>query len=296
MSSDGWSSDEDEWIDSDQTPNEPLKTTRNVGIPIYTKSQREKMPETLKMLNVVEANGTNCIYRCEPANKKYPGVQIPDDLKGNEAIMFTIELDNAVQEPVRTRLPNFKGKGVSFTRRQSPNQWRERIGQEPVDDVVFINAPFQDVVYFKKKCQDKETGRDAAFELGGGFSSHTADITPQFTITATPFKHGKLLTDKAIRTKCFHVFSKRQDRHLVRSKKRRKINTESLKIQTDITEAEIALNVLKQSLVSVQHQNNIYTTLYTEIKNRAQTLPNGPSKTALLYATKLKRKCESVEM
>ena len=266
-------SDSDEWEDSDEWPavNVPMATMDNVAIPTYSKPIRETMPTTLQLLNVIKTKNTFCLYRCEPANKEYPGVRIPAAFSNDEAIMVSIELHNAVGTPVRTRLPNLKSKGFTSKRRE---------------DVVFIIRPKTDIIYFKKKCQDKRTGKDTAFELGGGFSSHTGEITPQFTIVMVPFVKGKIVMERAVRTSKFHVFSKRQDRHTARTKKRHKKNTEILKMDTNIREATITLQALRQDLISLRHHTSMAERVNVQIRKMTAELPQGPIKIALQYGTR----------
>jgi hypothetical protein len=270
-------SDSDEWEGSD-TDSEAQSLTvvvtdtiDTVPLPTYSKAEREKMPTTLQLLNVIKTKNTFCLYRCEPANKKYPGIRIPSSFAGVGAVMVSIELHNAVGEPVRTRLPNFKSKGLTSTRRK---------------DVVFIVRPKTDIIYFKKKCQDKYSGNDAAFELGGGFSSHTGEITPQFTIVMTPFVKGEIVLERAVRTPKFHVFSKRQDRHTVRTKKRHKKNTEILKMDTNIREATTTLEALKQELSGLRHRTKTAERINVQIRQMAEGLLDGPIKIALMYGTR----------
>tara|TARA_B110000977_G_scaffold49739_1_gene67582 strand:+ start:3172 stop:4023 length:852 start_codon:yes stop_codon:yes gene_type:complete len=270
-------SDSDEWEDSD-TDYEAQSLTVDITdtidtvlLPTYSKPEREKMPTTLQLLNVIKTKNTLCLYRCEPANKKYPGIRIPSSFAGVEAVMVSIELHNAVGGPVRTRLPNFKSKGLTSTRRK---------------DVVFIVRPKTDTIYFKKKCQDKYDGKDAAFELGGGFSSHTGEITPQFTIVMAPFVKGKIVLERAVRTPKFHVFSKRQDRHTVRTKKRHKKNTEILKMDTNIREATTTLEALKQELSGLRHRTKMAGRINVQIRQMTEGLSDGPIKIALEYGTR----------
>jgi len=267
-------SDSDEWeSDSDDAPvvTVPRETVGTVVVPTYSKPDREAMPTTLELLNVIKTKNTLCLYRCEPANKEYPGVRIPSSFARDEAIMVSIELHNAIGTPVRTRIPNFKSKGLSSIRREN---------------VVFVMRPKTDTIYFKKKCQDNITKMDTAFELGGGFSSHTGEITPQFTIVMAPFVKGKVVTERAVRTSKFHVFSKRQDRHTASTKKRHKKNTEILKMDTNIREATITLEALKQELVRLQYRTKISENTNSRIRQMTEGLQDGPIKIGLEYGTR----------
>jgi len=262
-------SDSDEWED-----NEVVATVNDVKLPQYTKDDRETMPESLQLSNFVKTNHILSLYRCEPANKEYPGICIPPSFAKYEALMVSIELHNAIGRPVRTRLPDFKSKGMTYKRR---------------GDVVFVIRPELPVIYFKKKCQDKRTGKDIAFELGGGFSSHTGEITPQFTIVMTPFVNGRLAVEKAVRSPKFHVFSKRQDRHTAQTKKRHKKNTEILKMDTNIREAETTYQALHRDLERLKHQNRAMTQTNNILRERTMLLPEGPIKIALLYGTRTQK-------
>jgi len=299
MSDSGWS--DDEWVDSghvDGSGPAPHDAPTNMvasgatesavspsWVPIFSSGDRENMSVDLELLNSVQSKNTACIYRCEPANKHYPGIRIPERLKTARTLMLTIELHNAVGAPKRTRMPDFKTKGLKFERCVGPGQ-RPPPGEQPSKDVVFLKQPFPDVVHFKKKCQDKITHKDIAFELGGGFVSHTGEITPQFTIVATPFIGNKLCVEQAARTEKFHVFSKRQDRFMVRTKKRRKKNTEILRKETNIKEAEVVLKSLEQKLQTEKLRNDIISSSLREIRLRSAKLPSGPMKIAIEYATR----------
>ena len=81
-----------------------------------------------------------------------------------------------------------------------------------------------------------------------------------------------------------------------RKKKRRKKNTEILKIDTDISEAEIARNALKQKLRSIQLKNMKSAEIMKEIRRKTAEIPPGTLKMSLNYATRDTRVEEVVTM
>ena len=188
----------------------------------WSRDALESLPESVELVNFIG----DALYRCEAVAKKYPGVRLTDDMKQADALNIAVALYNSnLYTPMRT--PDLKMKGIRSLRK---------------DTGLFLNPLGVDILYFKKKCVDKESGKDTGFELGKGFLSHTEGITPQFVFVVTPFKDGAWLP--AVRSKPFHVFSKRQERFLSKQAKRRRPNSHLQKLDTDIDNAAQTLQEL----------------------------------------------------
>ena len=278
-------SSSDEWDDSDTdevVANGPVlakKSIQDIEIPYIVRKDRETIPMTTRLVNVPEVRGRKYIYRCEPADKKYPGVVIPENMRDSEAVLISIYVHNSVSDPVPMRLPNLKTKNVQTLRRS----WGENVKHS----CIFLANPAtlaDGTVYFKKKCQDKTTGKQTAFDLGKDYLSHTRGFDAQFTIMLIPYEKGRLVLSKASRTEVFHIESKRPERQHPRRNKRLKRNTEVDKINTNIREAEIALKTLRQELGRLQHHNRKYEVKSRTMKRRLSSLPDGPVKKGIAFA------------
>ena len=151
---------------------------------------------------------------------------------------------------------------------------------------VFVLDGKTSTVHFKKKCVHKRTGKDIAFKLGKGFLSYTGGIVPQFTIVAIPFVNGRFDLLKAIRTPKFEVWSKRQERHTARTNKRHKKSSEIGRLDTNIAEAEIALNALRVEFEKIRCRNRKLEVMIGTVRRRAIRLPDSASKIAYEYATR----------
>ena len=283
--------DSDEWeetgscLPTDAVPNPPQKTIHTIELPKLVRNDLEKIPETLEMLNLVDNGKKKDLYRCEPASKQYPGCHSPV-LSNLKTYLLQICLFNSAPNRdgvfvfVPMRVPDFKTKGLNFVRRnQTP-------GVVSDNSCVFIVDGKTPTIHFKKKCVHKRTGNDIAFKLGKGFLSYTGGIVPQFTIVAIPFVSGKLDISKAIRTPKFEVWSKRQERHTARTNKRHKKSSEIGKLDTNIAEAEIALNALRTEFQIIRCRNRKLEVTIGTIRRRAVSLPEGASKISYEYATR----------
>jgi hypothetical protein len=287
--------DSDEWEETVSclppavVPNPRQKTIHTIELPKLVRNDLEKIPETLEMLNLVDNGKKKDLYRCEPASKQYPGCH-SSALCNLKTYLLQICLFNSAPNRdgvfvfVPMRVPDFKTKGLNFVRRNQtecgPN------GVVTDNSCVFIVNGKTPTVHFKKKCVHKRTGKDIAFKLGKGFLSYTGGIVPQFTIVAIPFVSGKLDLSKAIRTPKFEVWSKRQERHTARTNKRHKKSSEIGKLDTNIAEAEIALNALKTEFQRIRCRNRKLEVTIGTIRRRAVSLPEGASKISYEYATR----------
>jgi len=289
--------DSDEWEETtDDIPtnilsNPPQKTIHTIELPELVRTHLEKIPETLEILNLVDNGKKKDLYRCEPASKCYPGCSSPD-LYSHNTYLLQICLFNSAPNSdgtrgyVPMRVPDFKTKGLNFVRRNQTPDLLDPNGITIDNSCVFVTNGKKSTIHFKKKCVHKRTGKDIAFKLGKGFLSHTGGIVPQFTIVVIPFVNGKLDLLKAIRTPKFEVWSKRQERHTARTNKRHKKSSEIGRLDTNIAEAEIALNALRVEHEKIRCRNRKLEVTIRTIRRRALGLPDGPSKISYEYATR----------
>jgi len=292
---------DDEWVDStdvsmsSSSSNLPVETIETVQIPKISRSVLSGIAEDLEISNLVHMDGRLYVYRCEPANKKYPSISSVKLSQWDE-YMLMICLANAKDSDawVPIRFPNFKTKNLSILRRQS-HAVRLTSGGVAIDEsCVFVRSGKVDTLTLKKKCCDKISGQDTAFKLGGGFASHTGNIPAQFSIVAVPFISGKLVLSQAIRTRNFHVKSKRSVDNNSRPNKRRRKTCEIAKLDTDIAEAEIALRQLQQEHAKVMHRRKMLESLYMKVKGSLTNIPDGPVKVGLEFATRKKFQSNAV--
>jgi hypothetical protein len=141
---------------------------------------------------------------------------------------------------------------------------------------------------FKKKCVDKKSGHDTAFELGVNYRSHTNGIPSQFAFVLVPFQNGQFLVREAERSDKFYVKSKRQERFLPNNgrNKRPKLNTATLRIETNIKAAEDIYETLRQRLRVVQHDNVEYVKLMSSVRTVLTLMPGGAVKIGLSYGSR----------
>lgn len=278
---------EDDWEDSDtdndtgeaphqlQTP-DGFKSSdgSQTSIPNFTFQQLQAMNEKLRLKHFIhDANGFT-LYRDEPyVNKQYPGLEMNSEMFVGESVYITQALYYKNGNRVPVRVPDVKSKKIILVRNET--------GMFLETKTVPNNC-----VFFKKKAIDKKTGKDAAFELGINYSSHTMGVPSQFVFVAIPVQNGVLMLDKAQRSPKFYVKSKRQERFLPQSKKRRKKNVEHLRINTDIQAAERTYNILLASLTSLQHDNREYTKILSTVKSVLPLMPNGAVHIALVHGTR----------
>lgn len=279
---------ESEWVDTDDIEidsraisNELPKsapiakaTLKDVVCPCLEFDKVRDIPVSDTLVNFVRDSNGNTLYRDEPVNKEYPGLRFSNKMSQFKNVFVYISLFFENCQRVRVRVPDLKSK-KSFRLR------RER--------GVFI-APSDlggSPLHFKKKCVNKTTGLDAAFELGINYSSHTNGVPSQFVFVLIPFHNGKLALDSAERSEKFYVKSKRQQRFLTTNgSKRIKKSTESLKIETDIQSAkEIYLELLGK-LKRVQHDKMSYVQMVQMVQTELPSMPDGAVKVGLQYGSR----------
>ena len=275
-SSDEWS--DDEWEDS---PLSMVQVVHNVSWDTLStfeylhKGHKYyfELSETIELDNFGLTSGSQTvIHRCEPlkdnsGNKRYPTVKLPSHFNVYDKVILTMSLFHPNCGGVHVRFPDLKDK---------MQQCRGKNGLW----VSPSNGPFR----MKKKAIDKGTKRDTAFCLGGDFKFHTPGIEPCFVIVATPLENGVLATEKAIRSKPFLVRSKRQERP--GPHKRRKKTRELNKLDTDIQAARREKETLQREDMRMSYVNSEHTRFIAFLRNKFGPLPEGPSKIALMHATR----------
>jgi hypothetical protein len=285
-SSDGWSSD-DEWEETAVASNpetNAIDTPHSVSrtpvvsdtLPVF---EIKNLPKTLKIVNMEQEPDGLKLYRCEPAKGNPPGLILSDELQRYAFLHVSIHLLNG-KVPKRMRLPDPKKKSIIIC----------RCGQEDESGLfkehgAFISPSGLSTLFFKKKCVNKQK-LDTAFQLGKGFTSTTGGITPQFCIVVTPWSGHHLMTEKAVRTKSFYVFSKRQDRFLKVKKKRNRKNCEIERLDTDIAAAETTLSALQEKLLRLRHKNATAAQKMNTIRDVIVTMPESTAKIALVFSTR----------
>jgi hypothetical protein len=289
-------SDDDEWVDSEASSSSssslvlPLKTIHTVELPQLTRDTMKNIPEDLEILNLVTSGKKSFLYRCEPAERKYPAVR-SNSLASGQTYLLQICLFNAAVDNtggyqyVPMRLPDFKTKGLNFVRRNQTPDLQDRFGNVVDTSCVFVVAGKQGTISFKKKCTGA-SNKDIAFELGKGFLSHTGDTIPQFTIVAIPFNNGELALTRAIRTPLFEVWSKRQTSANPRNNKRAKKSSEIARYDTNISEASVTLNALKAQYETCLCRNRKFEVMLGTVRRRAAALPASSAKISYEYATR----------
>jgi hypothetical protein len=135
---------------------------------------------------------------------------------------------------------------------------------------------------------DKKSGHDTAFELGVNYRSHTNGIPSQFAFVLVPFQNGQFLVKEAGRSDKFYVKSKRQQRFLPNNgqSKRPKLNTTTLRIETNIKAAQDIYETLRQRMRVVQHDNAEYVKLMSSVRTVLTLMPDGPVKIGLSYGAR----------
>jgi hypothetical protein len=262
-------SDSDDWEDS-RDPVEKKQGPFDIRLPVFNLDERQSIPLKIPLRNFnQEERGSKSLYRCEPANKKYPGIDL-SIYKDFTAVYLSIMLLNST-ENVFMRVPDFKTKEINFLRREN---------------IMFLK-PQLESIFFKKKSQDKVTKKDIAFELGKGFLSHTLGSTPQFIFIAIPYKDGKFEMNLIGKSEAFHVFSKRQDRFLDHSNKRQKKNTEIEKLDTDIQGANTTLNTLNCRNNRLTQLNAQYSQFFESFQHKISSIEDETIKIALQYALRV---------
>jgi len=241
--------------------------------------QLQAMDETLYLQNFINDTTGFTLYRDEPyVNKQYPGLELSSLASevGHVFIAIVLYFTNGNRVPVRVpdiKSSKKKSKQVKTVRHQNGL-------------FVDISTLHNNTIFFKKKSVDKQNGNDTAFELGKDYSSHTMGVPSQFVFYAVPFVNGTFVTEKAQRSQKFFVKSKRQERFLPQSKKRRKKNVEHLKIITDIEAAEETYRALVDKLAALQYDNQEYTKILSTVKSVLPLMRNGAVHIALTHGTR----------
>tara|TARA_B110000285_G_scaffold235611_1_gene318683 strand:- start:5691 stop:6506 length:816 start_codon:yes stop_codon:yes gene_type:complete len=242
MSSDEWMSD-NESEDTFFGSNEPSKA-------FVAYNNAETIPKDLNLLNFLDTGAHFILNRCEPVNKMYPSVHIPERLRKYKSLVISMMLYHHDCETVDVRCPDLKDKIQLY---------RNHHG-------VWIDPSSNSIVRMKKKAINQVTKRDTAFRLSTDFKFHTNGIEPTFVFAAIPFENGKFVYEDASLSKPFFVRSKRQERHTNTSRKRRKKGVEILKINTEILSAREQLEQLKTRLAQLKSQNGEYVTLFSDMR------------------------------
>lgn len=273
----GWSS-EDEWNDSahvepvQSRPEVPRVNIEDAKVPVWPQDRLESLPVQLSLIHFIHDETGHALFRCEPANKHYPGISF-DQARSSKAHV-SVRLFNSKSQ-VQMRTPDIKTKGLEYIRTKSG---------------IIVDS--KGTIHFKKKCLDKHTKKDLAFELGKSYLSHTGGITPQFVFVAVPFENGAYAQDKAFRSPPFRVFSKRQERFLQHKHKRQKTNVEIEKLNTDIDDAETTKRSLTQELRRLKFMSRENQVFFDEMRNMLHLIQNPTVKTALQYALRQDKSTE----
>jgi len=273
-SSDEWDTTSDDEMASMGPPLQK-STVEAIKIPLLTRSDRERIPETVEFQNLTVQGQSKYVFRCEPADKKYPGVVVPEHMRTCDAVLISLYVHNSKSDHHMTRVPDFKTKNLNVVRREG--------------GVVFVkNLRLLSnwTLNFKKKNKDRVTNKDTAFELGKKFLSYTGDASPRFTFILVPFSNGRLMIAEAARTCKFQIESKRQDQNRRRPKKRLRKNTELLQTETNIREANVTLGSLRQELRRVRLRNTQNVEICHNLKLHCSELSVGPLKLAIEFATR----------
>jgi len=250
------SSDKDEWMSDDEPDDTSFglnDTSFGLKQPkkaLLTYTNAETIPKDLELINFLDTGSHFVLNRCEPVNKKYPSVCIPERLRCYKSLVISIMLYHHDCDTVDVRCPDLKDKFQLD---------RNHHG-------VWIDPSTNFSVRMKKKAINQVTKKDTAFRLSTDFKFHTNGIEPSFVFTAIPFEGGRFVYEDASVSKPFFVRSKRQERHTNGSRKRRKKGVEILKINTDISSAQEQLDKLTTRLAQLKSKNGEYVTLFSDMR------------------------------
>lgn len=265
---------EDEWMDTDDVVVVP-KTLHTVECPSFKFSEMKDIPQTITLVNFIQDDNGNTLFRDEPVHKKYPGIRLNSNMVSYDSVFIMLVLYFENSERVAVRVPDIKTKKMIPIRRRTG---------------LFVSTQeiSNNTLKFKKKCVDKKSGCDTAFELGVNYRSHTNGIPSQFAFVLVPFQNGQFLVQEAGRSDKFYVKSKRQERFLPQNgrNKRPKMNTETLRIETNIKAAQDIYETLQHRLRVVQHDNAEYTKLMSSVRTVLALMPDGPVKIGLTYGAR----------
>ena len=272
---------EDEWVDTDDVETVP-KTPHAAQCPSFNFADLKNMPRCVTLVNFIKDGNGNTLFRDEPVRKQYPGIRFNSKMASYDSVLVRLVLYYENSEGVAVRVPDIKTKKMSPIRR-SDGPIRRSDGL-----VVSPQECESNTIEFKKKCMNKKSGRDTAFELGVNYQSHTNGIPSQFAFVLVPFHNGRFLVGEAGRSDKFYVKSKRQERFLPHNgrSKRLKKNTETLRVETNIKAAQDIYETLRQRLRVVQHDNAEYMKLMASVRTVLTLMPEGPVKIGLTYGSR----------
>ena len=281
---------EDEWIDTDDV--EKPSAVHDKPIPLKNKipeypgmtfAQVSQLPAKTSLQNFA-SEPCHTLYRDEPyVDKKYPGLRLSPQMSSYKHLYIRQVLYYPNSKFVRVRVPDIKSKTVEI--------------QREVNGIfVLTKSVPNNTIFFKKKCIDKKSGTDTAFELGVNYTSHTSGLPSQFVFVVVPFVDGKFLMNLAERSEKFYVKSKRQERFLPHSKKKHKKNVEHLKIATDIQAAQETLAILQQQLHELHHDNDEYSKIVAGVKAVLPLMSSGAVQIGLAHGTRSTNNITTVSM
>ena len=265
---------EDEWVDTDDVVSVP-KTPHAAQCPSFNFADLKTMTRCITLVNFIQDGNGNTLFRDEPVRKQYPGIRFNSKMASYDSVLVRLVLYYENSEGVAVRVPDIKTKKMSPIRRSDGL-------------VVSPQECESNTIEFKKKCTNKKSGRDTAFELGINYQSHTNGIPSQFAFVLVPFHNGRFLVGEAGRSDKFYVKSKRQERFLPHNgrSKRLKKNTETLRVETNIKAAQDIHDTLRQRLRVVQHDNAEYMKLMSSVRTVLTLMPDGPVKIGLSYGSR----------
>jgi|MDSY01.1.fsa_nt_gb hypothetical protein len=272
--SDGWSDSEDEGPE----PVEPAVSPTSVALPTWSRKELGALKCQLGLENVIQDQGGLVVYRCEPADKKYPTLTGLSSLRQFEHVHVAIMVFNS-DEHVTMKTPDMKNKYITYV--------------EYMDGII-VNAKNTKSLRFKKKCQNKGGG-ESGFELGKGYISHTNGATPLFVFVATPFDHV-YLKNKSIRSEPFRIQSKRQERFLEPKQKRRRTKNDVRKYDTDIGNAKSTFAMLETELRRAQIVHRAMNRFFDELRNYADDIVDDTTRYSLQFALRCSEESETASM
>ena len=252
--------------------------------PTWTTAEREKMPQSLHLTNFVQQGGVTTLFRCEAAKGKNPQVSGLSALSFQQIHIFTCLFNS--RDCIFMRTPDVKKNC------QKPTFEHERT-DEGIRFSPSANPEYNEI-RFKKKCQDKQ-GNQTGFELGREYESYTRGTTPQFVFIAVPYANG-YIKEKAVRSVPFRILSKRQERFLQSTQKRRRKNTVVEKLDTDIVNAKSTLRMVQTELRHENIVNSAMQDFFAQLGGLTDQLQNETAKISIGFALRKKQVAETASM
>lgn len=272
--SDGWSDSDDEGPE----PDEPTVSPTSAALPTWSRKELGVLKCQLELENVIRDQGGFVVYRCEPADKKYPTLSGFSSLRKFKHVHVSILVFNS-EEHVTMKTPDMKNKYMSY--------------DEYMDGIIFDPKTTTSLL-FKKKCQNK-AGVETGFELGKGYISHTNGATPQFVFVATPFDNG-YLKSKSVRSAPFRIQSKRQERFLEPKQKRRRTKNDVRKYDTNIGNAKSTFAMLETKLRRAQIVHRAMNRFFDELRNHTDDIDDDTTRLSLQFALRCTEESETASM